>query len=407
MACVLALMASAPACDAWAQVEDGPNIDGNVRLAWLSSSRDLDDRANLAALAGEISLKQSIGEDQRFEFKVRVLSEDMFGTRENRVDWMQAMWFLRAGPVDLRIGRQKIRWGKADGINPTDFFTPNDYTVLLPLEDDRYQSIPAVRADIHLNEADSLSLVAAHGFTPTRVPWPKPSPVAVKNDEPSDWQLGVRWQHTGERMDWSLSAFHGNATLPLLSAEPSASAPALLRHYARIDALGADVARNFGEFGFRAEAAYIRRSVGDDRQSVASGYMLVAGIDRSLGRWNFNVQGVLHHTPDWQDPSDDPDPLRQFAAGQNAIIHGQQKRTMFGVTTRVASNWRHDTLQVELLMVANASPRSIYLRPLVTYALSDRTKLRAGYEYYGGDDETYFGALKRNRVGLVDWQLSF
>lgn len=405
-ACALAWLAGAHAPRASAWEGEGPMVDGNVRLAWFGSSRDLDERDDLASLSGELSLKQSIGEDQRLEFKVRVLAEDAFGERDARVDWMQAMWFLRTERVDLRVGRQKVRWGKTDGINPTDFFTPVDYTVLLPLEDDRYESIPAVRADIHVNETDSLSLVAANGFSPTRIPWPKPSPLAVRDDEPSGWQVGARWLHTGERLDWSLSAFHGRSTLPLLHAE-SASGPTFVRHYARLDALGADIARNFGGFGFRAEAAWYRRRAEYGRQSASSGYMLVAGVDRSIDNWNINVQGVLHHTPDWRDPDRETEPFRRLAATQNAILHGQQKRTMLGMTARIAAHWRHETLQTELLLVANASPRSVFARPMLTYAINDRMKLRAGYEYYAGDDDTYFGALKRNRTGFLDWQVSY
>jgi hypothetical protein len=407
-ACVLALLLGAHAPRTSAAGGEGPTIDGNVRLGWFGSSRDLDARDDLATLSGELSLRQSIGDNQRFDVKVRAIAEDAFGDRRNRVDWMQATWFLRTERVDVRVGKQKVRWGKADGINPTDFFTPIDYTVLLPLEDDRYEAIPAVRADVHVNETDSVSLVAARGFTPTRTPWPKPSPFAVSDDEPSDWQVGVRWLHTGERLDWSLSAFRGDATLPLLHAEATPSGDAaFVRHYARLDALGADIARNFGGFGFRAEAAYYRRRAGQGRQSATSGYMLVAGVDRSLDNWNINVQGVLQHTPDWRDPARETNAFRRLAATRNAILHGQQKRTMVGMTARIAANWRHDTLQTELLLVANASPRSVFARPMLTYALNDRLKLRAGYEHYAGDDDTYFGALKRNRTGFLEWQLSY
>jgi hypothetical protein len=407
-ACVFALLVGAHAPRTSAAGGEGPTIDGNVRLGWFGSSRDLDARDDLATLSGELSLRQSIGENQRFDVKVRAIAEDAFGDRRNRVDWMQATWFLRTERVDVRIGKQKVRWGKADGINPTDFFTPIDYTVLLPLEDDRYEAVPAVRADVHIDETDSVSLVAVRGFTPTRTPWPKPSPFAVSNDEPSGWQLGVRWLRTGERLDWSLSAFRGDAALPLLHAEPTTTGePAFVRHYARLDALGADIARNFGGFGFRAEAAYYRRRAGQGRQSATSGYMLVAGVDRSLDHWNINVQGVLQHTPDWRDPARETNAFRRLAATRNAILHGQQKRTMVGMTARIAANWRHDTLQTELLLVANASPRSVFARPMLTYALNDRLKLRAGYEHYAGDDDTYFGALKRNRTGFLEWQLSY
>ena len=44
---------------------------------------------------------------------------------------------------------------------------------------------------------------------------------------------------------------------------------------------------------------------------------------------------------------------------------------------------------------------------MLTWALNDRLTFRAGYEWYDGGDATYFGALKRNRTGFLEWQLSF
>jgi len=404
---VLALSLLWPAPDAHAEDAEGPTLDGNLRLGWFGSSRDLDDRNDLGVVAGELALKQRLGDDQRLEFKVRALAEDAFGERRTQVDWLQATWFLRGEHVDVRVGRQKVRWGKADGINPTDFFTPIDFTLPLPLEEDRYEAVPAIRTDLHVGETDSLSLVAVRGFNPTRVPWPRDSPVAVRDDEPSGWQVGARWLRTGERLDWSVSAFRGRSTLPSLHAAPGADATGLVRHYPRVDALGADVARNFGALGFRAEAAYYRRRADDGRQAAASGYMLVAGVDRSIDNWNINVQGLFHHTPDWRDPTRESEPLRRLAAVQNAIVHGQQKRSMVGATARIAAHWRHETLRAELLLVGYASPYSLFARPMLTYDLSDRTRLRAGYEHYTGADASYFGALERNRTGFVEWQLSF
>src|SRR5687768_10469809 len=176
-------------------IGDNTTLSGSARLSYFSSSRDLNEIDNVAVGSAEFELRHSISEDQRFEVEARLIAEDMTRDDRTRARWISAYWFLRSSRVDLRIGQQKIRWGKADGINPSDFFTPIDYTILLPLEDDRYLSVPAVRLDVHMSDTDSLSAVIEPDFTPGRVPWPKPSPVAVRDDEPSggeDPQLGLR-----------------------------------------------------------------------------------------------------------------------------------------------------------------------------------------------------------------------
>lgn len=403
------LCTGAHAVCAQGQDSGGPDISGSLRLSHFTSSRDLNDIDNVPVVSAEIELKQKISDDQRIEVKVKATVDDFFRNGNTRIKWDNAYWFLRTERVDLRLGQQKIRWGKADGINPTDFFTPSDYTVPLPLEDDRYLSVPAIRADIHINDTESISLVAEPGFTPTKLPWPKPSPVRVVNDEPSGWQAGARWLHTGERLDWSASIFHGFSTLPLLDFDQtsSAAAPSFIRHYTAITGIGADVARNFGQYGFRAEAAYTRPHSRDDRLSVRPSYSVVAGFDRSFDEWNFNLQALWRYTPDLPETRIQLLPPQQWAATQNAIVHGQQKHVMYGMTARVVAEWLNDTLQTEVLAVANFSPNNYFLRPLLTYAISDRTKLRLGAEYYSGPDLTYFGSLKRNRTAFMEVQFSY
>lgn len=391
------------------QESSGPEISGSLRLSYFSSSRDLDDVEHVPVVSAEIEIKQKVADNQSFELNVKATVDDFFREGDTRIKWDSAYWFLRTDRIDLRLGQQKIRWGKADGINPTDFFTPIDYTVPLPLEDDRYLSVPAIRADLHINDTDSISLVAEPGFTPTRIPWPKPSPVNITNDEPSGWQAGARWLHTGERLDWSASVFHGYSTLPLLHFDETSApaSPSFVRHYATIRGIGADVARNFGQYGFRAEAAYVRPRTRDGRLSMQPSYSMVAGFDRSFDEWNFNLQAVVRYTPDLRSVDSRAPPPQQWAAAQNAIVHSQQERLVYGMTARIVAEWLNDTLQTEVLAVANFSPDNYFLRPLLTYAISDRTKLRIGAEYYAGPDATYFGSLKRNRTAFVEVQLSY
>jgi len=393
-----------------AQVQDGGRtaLSGSLRLSYFSSSRDLDDVRHFPVATGEAEIRHTLSENQRLELKARVIVEDPGRAGHTNTQWIDAHWFARSERVDLRVGQQKIRWGKADGINPTDFFTPIDYTVPLPLEDDRYLSVPAIRTDVHMNDMDSVSLVVEPDFTPTSLPWPSVSPVTVQEDEPSGWQRGLRWLHTGERLDWSLSAFDGYSTLPLLHFDGLAAdgSPRYIRHYAAIRGFGADVARNFGQVGFRAEIAYTAPS-DSERQGVQPSYFLVTGIDHSFDDWNINLQALVHHTPHYRDTNAYSSPQEQWAATQNAIVHGQQDRFVYGMTARIVADWLNDTLQTELLAVSQFAPTNYLVRPLATYALTDRLKIRAGAEYYSGPDLSYFGLLKRNRTVFMELQLFY
>ena len=404
---------AALSCDARAQDADEgrTSVSGSLRLDYFSSSRELDDVSDVLGASIDVELKHRISDQQSLEAEARFSSEDL--RRDGRDDFrlISAFWQARSERVDLRVGQQKIRWGKADGINPTDFFTPIDFTVLMPLEEDRYLSIPAVRADVQLGDASTLSLVVSPDFTPTQLPWPKHASVAVVDDEPSGWrrpQYGVRYLQTLAKVDWSVSAFRGFSTVPVLSfvdVSPQ-GLPRYQRYYPQSTGFGMDVARNLGRWGFRAELAYTKLQ-NDERQSVASNYFLVAGVDRSIGTWNINVQGLLRYTPQYQSTHAFANPLQQVAAVQNAIVYNQQERVMPGMTLRIGASWLHETLQAELLTVAYFEPTNYTVRPLLTYALSDDRKIRVGAEYYSGPQASYFGLLERNRTAFVEFQQFF
>jgi hypothetical protein len=116
------------------------------------------------------------------------------------------------------------------------------------------------------------------------------------------------------------------------------------------------------------------------------------------------VQALLRHTPDYEKTISFSNSQEQWAAIQNAIVHGQQESLMYGMTARVVADWLHDTLQTELLVITNFSPTNSLVRPLVTYALSDQRKIRLGAEYYSGPQLSYFGSLERNRTVFLEFQ---
>ena len=65
-----------------------------------------------------------------------------------------------------QAGKQFIRWGKADILNPTDRFAPRDY---LNVVDNDFLAITAARVT-YGTQSDTFDLVFAPRLTPSRVP---------------------------------------------------------------------------------------------------------------------------------------------------------------------------------------------------------------------------------------------
>jgi hypothetical protein len=220
---------------------------------------------------------------------------------------------VKLGAVDVRLGKQEIRWGRADGFNPTDNLVPYDYLNIV--EEERIP-VPAVKADAYIGDTH-LEASWLPWFTPTRLPllnqrWFPRLPTSTKaplgpageevdvdltfQDGHIDFlartfgngQWGVRWNQVVRGGEVSISYFDGfddfpffrpsTAILPVLTPRRQALV-SLDREYHPTQVFGADFASGLGPFGMRGELAYFDVEQGDldNRDRLA----FVIGLDRN------------------------------------------------------------------------------------------------------------------------------
>ena len=217
---------------------------------------------------------------------------------------------------------------------------------------------------------------------------------------PGNTELGVKLDNSGSGLDWSVSYFHGYSLTPEMRiAEPLQRMPTVEIHYPGIDVLGADMARNFGRYGVRAEFAYIRpHDVSSANNAGIKPYLFyVLGVDCTFwDNLNINLQLIGRHVQNPAQRDASSDPLILNISFQNALSFGQEKRDNYGISSRISEKWLNDALEAEVLIFANFSQRDSYLRPLLSYALSDQMKISVGAEIYRGPADSYFGRLKKN-----------
>ena len=209
---------------------------------------------------------------------------------------------LTRGPFTVDLGKQFIRWGKADIINPTDRFAPRDFTNLVDTE---FLAVTGARAVVqHRNE--TFEGVWVPRLTPSRVPlfdqrWTvlpaEAAQVAIVDagsELPGGPQVGLRWGHVGGGFEYSLSFFNGFNTLPSIGQVGQvgqAGVIALQRTYPAIRSYGADAAMPTRWFTIKGEAAYFTSAAADSdlsRQSAAPAddYVLyVVQLERQTGEW--------------------------------------------------------------------------------------------------------------------------
>jgi hypothetical protein len=87
---------------------------------------------------GEAALKINAFSGMRGKLfsEIRFRSGHEYNAHINQFQLREAYADLYLGDFDLRAGQQIIAWGRADGINPTNNLTPQDYFVRSPEPDD-------------------------------------------------------------------------------------------------------------------------------------------------------------------------------------------------------------------------------------------------------------------------------
>ena len=382
---------------------------GLLRSDYFSSSKSVDDKTDFYGVTGQIKLMPSVGERYDGKIEARFTAPDL--KHDDRTPstarLLEGYLTTHLNQVDLRVGKQNVAWGRADAINPTDNLTPRDYTVLLPFEEDQRFGTTAIRLDYYVTPEHTVTVFTTPLFEPSKISLPLPAgAVVINNKRPartlSNSEAGLKFNKAGGETDWSASYYHGFSLLPEIRSRGFSNGTGLLLElaYPEIDVFGADVARNYDSYGFRAEAAYIlpKRYSGQERTLIRPYLYYVLGVDRTFfENLNLNLQCIGRLVHNYEDPESVADPVQRLLAVKNAILFGQQHRSTNGLTSRISDKWLSETLETELLLIVYFNPSSKYYRPLVTYAFTDRLKGSIGGEIYAGPQDSYWGLLKSNR----------
>jgi hypothetical protein len=200
---------------------------------------------------------------------------------------------LTHGPLTIDVGKQFIRWGKADVVTPTDHFAPRDF---LSVIDNEFLAVAGARASLQWG-SESIDGVWVPFFTPSRTPlltqrWtavPAGAESVTLFDAsgalPEGSQSGVRWGHVTGRYEFSLSYFDGFNHLPNISVTPGPSpfVAGIIRTYPDLRSAGFDFAVPTRWLTLKAEAAYSMSSTPNSDNYV----LYVVQLERQTGEWMF------------------------------------------------------------------------------------------------------------------------
>lgn len=390
-----------------------PELTGSLRAGLWTGTRDLDGDGPILTPGLWLKAVAKLDSGDTFTGEGWVQGKSDFSSLATRADVTELYWKRRTAAWDFSAGRQTLVWGRADAVNPTDSIGRRDYRLLTPDDTDQRSGSFALGARYRLDEERSVQALYVPEFRGDRIPLRSaPGQRVTSIDPPYRNQLGLKYERTSERIDYSLSYFDGYDRLPDLAIRSVGAAGlelSLSHHPVRV--LGADLSFSRGGTVFKGELAWSRRHDDggyDGFFRKRSQWTLVFGGERNLpDSTNLNLQWLVQWIPDFRDPASAPDALSRAVAATQSAINNQDRRVNHGVSFRLGRSWRNDTWSGEVAGLYSLSNGGSRLRAQLKHSLDDHWRLSFGLDLYNGQDTTVFGQLERNSTAYLELRRVF
>ena len=314
--------------------------------------------------------------------------------------------------VDFRAGLARVVWGRLDEFLPTDVVNPIDLSrFIFEGRGEARLPVALLRGRLFLPGSSSLEALAVPAFRAGRVDQlAEPSspfnlavvPIPVERIEPkfglSSLQGGARFTSTVRRVDWSVSAYRGFRTFPIVTVSAlTPQSPIATEIFPRFTMLGADFETVRGPWGVRAEAAAfvederqatgriggsnLRVPVGVPARSIEAG----AGADRRAGDYRL-AANVLWS---WRGVDAD-DPVGQAFADDDEL-----NRDDLSIVVIADRSFARETRTLRALTVYDPVDGTAFGRIIAAVSLRDDVWVEGSGGVFTGSAPDTLGLLTR------------
>ncbi len=327
---------------------------------------------------------------------------------------LHEFWLEHAGKGwDIRLGRQIIIWGKADGVQITDIISPPDYTEAFTRDlDETRLPVDAIKFRL-LSDWLNTELIWIPTFRPAVLPAPGnpwaistvlPDGVTVSSAsaiEPGlsfkNSEIGMKLTSFQPGLDLGASFFYTWDDFPAnhrsVQQVGSLTKVQLTPRHHRLAVFGLECSRPCSDFVFRSEAAwYLGRYL--DTKTIAD-----EPLSRNVVSW---LGGI-----DWT-PGNDWNLIAQLTG--NHIINYEQRlkdrEHSFMSTLNLSKKLLRQTLTLSTMLYYQINSSELYSRLKAEYELTDNFRLALGADMFAGKNGQ-FGVYKDNSQLWVKAKFSF
>ncbi|MBT3210238.1 MAG: hypothetical protein HN704_09485 [Bacteroidetes bacterium] len=324
---------------------------------------------------------------------------------------------------DIRIGKQQIVWGKADGVFITDIVSPLNLTeFLLPDFDEIRTGVNAVKFDYYKGN-NTFEVIWLPNFTPTKLP-PSNSIWYIQPDFPVnptfDWsqseistriknsEVFMKYSALTSKIDFELMGGYTWDDNPSMHVQkefgldtttipPSPIMTSLYitpKHH-RLNLGGGSFSTEIKGIILRGEGAYYNGKYFQTEDPLANDALVQKDYLHYLIGLDFNIKNIKFSTQFIQETILDYDENMLNEKNQNTL------------TFLARYDIFRETLHLELFSYIGLTNEDALIRPKITYDFDDSFSILLGSNIFIGNDEGRFGQLKNNSMGYMKLKYSF
>ncbi|MEA1987481.1 MAG: DUF1302 family protein [Candidatus Marinimicrobia bacterium] len=337
-------------------------------------------------------------------------------TKDLDINLRQAYFDIYFDNFDLRIGKQQIIWGKAQGVFITDIVSPKNLSdFLLPDFEEIRIGITSVKVDYYMGN-NTLELVWVPLFSPTIMPnqnsiwYPKmdfpiiPTFDYSKKEIDANLDNGeyfIKYSLLSSKIDFELMSGYMWDDDPTMHVYKTINPQtmqidslAVVPQHHRLGLGGASFSTTVGRFILRGEGAfYDGKYFNTEDPQIADAVIekdylhYLVGLDFSLFGINMSTQFIQQAILDYNDQ----------------IKNDEYENTM---TYMAYKTFLRETLKFEFFSYIGFNSNDALIRPKISYDLSDGFEVIFGANIFVGD-EGKFGNYDDNDMLYAKIKYSF
>ena len=423
-------------CAKAASLRDSVTLSGTLETEWSGSTYDGSSQKFETILQPEFNTTLTDDISLTGIFRIRGESNDKLEPTtpdQNNRSTASSTWHLGDdvdaeirelyvesyfGDALVRVGKQQVVWGQADGLKVLDVVNPQSYREFI-LDDFDDSRIPlwSLNVEFPVGDESLAQVIWLPDTTYNDIPEtgstfafssPRIVPKAVSgfsivnkdaakpNNPGSDSDFGGRFSTFLGGWDISLNYLYHYNDNPILYRQISGTQVIITPEYERTHLVGGTLSNAFGDYIFRSEVGYSTNSyhVNHDATDL-DGIEETGEASYVLGLDYSGVTDMFLSAQFFQSVLTKDHP---------GVSRDQVENT---ITLLAEQNFANETWKAEILLIHSLNDGDGVVRPKISHEFSSNTSIRLGADIFYGDSTGFYGQFGHQDRVTVGFEWGF